>query len=311
MAAPSRGLGRGLDALFKGYQEQPKPSDIRTLPTRTLRPNPNQPRKMFTEAALEELAASIRSQGVLQPLLVRPIANAGGQDESAQQAYEIVAGERRWRASQMAGLREVPVLIRELTDQETLAVALIENLQREDLNPMEEALAMHELREQFGLSQEDLAQKLGKSRPAVANTLRLLHLPEAARDDLREARLSAGHARALLTVTEPEPQDTLRLRILSDRLSVREAESAAAQWRDHGALPEPLAAPPRREEARCVRPPHRIAPAMRTLQGRLHEVLRLRVSVSGSEEKGKITLNFDSAEQLTQILAALGLEQGS
>ncbi len=309
MAGPSRGLGRGLDALFKGYQEQPKPSDIRTLPLRALHPNPNQPRKMFTEAALEELAASIRSQGVLQPLLVRPIPGTDGQGEGAQQAYEIVAGERRWRASQMAGLREVPVLIRELTDQETLAVALIENLQREDLNPMEEALAMQELREQFGLSQEDLAQKLGKSRPAVANTLRLLHLPESAREDVREARLSAGHARALLTVTDPEPQDTLRRRILSDRLSVREAEAAAAHWRDRGALPEPLAVPPKREEARPARPPQRVAPSMRSLQGRLHEALSLRVSVSGTEEKGKITLNFESSEQLALLLSRLGLEQ--
>lgn len=303
MTGSQRGLGRGLDALFRNTIEPAKAADVTRVAVRNLRPNPNQPRKIFDEEALEELAASIRTQGVLQPLLVRPIA---GTDP---QAYEIVAGERRWRASQKAGLREVPVLVRDLSDQETMAVALIENLQREDLNPMEEALAMHDLREQFAMSQEDLATKLGKSRPAVTNTLRLLQLPEAARDDLKALRITPGHARAILSVTDAPVQEALREAIVVHSLTVRYAEEAANHWKKHGVLPEALHELPSRAQAPKAPSTGRAKPpALKLLQKRIAADFNIRASVSGSEDKGRITLTYDTPEQLAALKARLGLE---
>ncbi len=303
MAAPQRSLGRGLDTLFRGPQAatQGKESDTVRISIDSLSPNPNQPRKVFTEGALEDLAASIKSQGVLQPLLVRPVAG------SLPARYEIVAGERRWRASKLAGLNVVPVVVRDLTDQEALAAALIENLQRENLNPMEEAFALRDLREQFGLTQEDLAVKIGKSRPAIANTLRLLQLPEAVQEDVRQGHMTAGHARALLVITEEDAQDTLRRHILSGALSVREAEAAAMHWRDHGALPEqfagalpPPVAAPRARQAK--NPP---ADAVMALQTRLAAYFALKVKVRGTEEKGRIILSYGSPEELAALLQRL------
>lgn len=203
MSANERGLGRGLDALFRNVTPAERPSSAKvdsaevpapsvpknttTLPIAALTPCKGQPRKHFDEAALDELAASIRSQGVIQPLLVRP-----RRTETAT-IYEIVAGERRWRAAQRAGLTEVPVYLRELSDEDALTAALIENLQREDLNPLEEAQAIQSLRERLPYSQEELAQRLGKSRSAVANSLRLLQLPRPMQDALKDGRI---HARA-------------------------------------------------------------------------------------------------------------------
>ena len=195
----SKGLGRGLDALFggsapKAEQEPGHETATNTVPVTALRANPNQPRRHFDEAALRELAESIKSQGIIQPLLVRPL-----QEENT---YQIVAGERRWRAAQMAGLKSVPVFVRQLTDKEVMAAALIENLQREDLNPIEEAEALQALREALELTQEELASRLGKSRPAIANALRLLQLSANARADIQAGRLSAGHARCLLGIDD-------------------------------------------------------------------------------------------------------------
>lgn len=301
MAGSQRGLGRGLDALFKNTIEPARASDVTTLPIRLLKPNPDQPRKHFAEGALEELSASIRVQGVLQPLLVRPVRG------TEPQCYEIIAGERRWRASQLAGLREVPVLVRELSDQETLAVALIENLQREDLNPMEEALALHDLREQFGLSQEELARQLGKSRPAVANMLRLLQLPEGMREDLRIGRITAGHARALLAVSDVEAQEILRQAIIEQGLTVRDAEAAVTHWKQHGTLPETLVHISGKLHATAQRTVRSKAPELKLLQKRIAESLALKASVSGTEAKGRITLNYDSPEDLRRLLKQLGL----
>jgi len=304
MAGAPRGLGRGLDALFKGKEETAAEQQVpNMLPLRMLRPNPNQPRKEFAQEALEELAASIRAQGVLQPLLVRPLQDAEGS------FYEIVAGERRWRASRLAGLREVPVIVREMTDMETLAVGLIENLQREDLNPMEEALGMQELKDKFHLSQEDMSQRLGKSRSAIANTLRLLQLPQNARDMLQKGTISAGHARALLAVDD-SARPVMLDRMVADMLTVREAEAMAKYWKSHGELPT---APVPEQEAvpqgrGAARPPSDLPPLLRSVQGRLGDALPVRVSVSGSEDKGKVTLSFSSREQLTALLNRLGVQ---
>ena len=196
MSVPSRGLGKGLEALFKNNesaldQPQPQSSDVGNVPIDSLVPNPRQPRKFFAPDTLEELVASIRSQGIVQPLLVRPTDDA---------RYEIVAGERRWRAAKQAGLTDIPVLVRRLSDKEVMAAALVENLQRDDLTPLEEARALAALRSHFGLSQDELASTLGKSRPAIANSLRLLNLNSDAQDALEKGLISAGHARAALSL---------------------------------------------------------------------------------------------------------------
>src|SRR6185437_7428795 len=213
-----RGLGRGLSALIgdevaavKGEPVAAK-KDARTLPVAFLRPGKYQPRKQFDEQPLADLAASIREKGVLTPILVRPL---------GPESYEIVAGERRWRAAQLAQLHDVPVVVREMADAEALEIAIIENVQRADLNAMEEAAAYEELISRFGRTQEQVAQEVGKSRSHVANTLRLLRLPESVQALLREGKLTAGHARTLLGAADPEARAR---EILAGEMTVREAE---------------------------------------------------------------------------------------
>ncbi len=217
-----RALGRGLAALIGDFDAEAMPAELprgsRRVPTAFLRPNPRNPRKSFTAEDLEELTASVRERGIVQPILVRPV---GGQPDS----YEIIAGERRWRAAQKAGLHEVPVVVLEVSDKESLELAIIENVQRADLNPLEEALGYQQLIDNFAYSQAALADAIGKSRPHVANTLRLLRLPEAVQVYLRDGRLTAGHARALINV--PDPAEAAR-RIVEEGLSVRDAEALAA-----------------------------------------------------------------------------------
>lgn len=298
-----RGLGRGLDTLFKSGREQEAGHGVHKVPLAMLSANPQQPRRHFAEQPLEELTESVKNQGVLQPILVRPVPG------TAPQRYEIVAGERRWRAAQKAGLTEVPVIVRELSDQETLVLALVENLQREDLNPMEEARGFAQLKEEFGLSQEDLALRVNKSRSAIANSMRLLTLPEEAREDLSANRYSAGHARALLAITDPLAQEQLRQRILRDHLPVRGAEALAAAWKESGTLPEeaaPFSRPESKRRAAAgtpVRESHYAG-----LQEELARCLSLSVSVTGKEDKGKIAVSFTSKEELRRILALFGLE---
>ena len=217
MAAKKGGLGKGLEALFaeNAVEGQEKPVALRIT---EIEPNRGQPRKRFDEAALAELASSIAQHGVLQPLLVRPL--PGG-------SYQLVAGERRWRAARMAGLSEIPVIIREMTDQEAAELALIENLQRQDLNPMEEAMGYRTLMENYGLTQEETARAVNKSRPAVANALRLLHLPEPVAQLVSSGALSAGHARAILAFETPEAQETAAQAAVKGGLSVRNLEKMA------------------------------------------------------------------------------------
>ena len=214
MAKKIGGLGKGLSAIFSENDTEDK-NEVVTLKISQIEPNRNQPRRTFDEDALQELALSISEHGVLQPILVRPMIYGG---------YQIVAGERRYRASRMAGLTEIPAIVRELTDSETMQIALIENLQRSDLTTLEEAMGYQTLMDEYDVSQEDVARIVGKSRSAVANTLRLLSLPDEVKDLLEQGKLSAGHARALLIVEDDKiAVDTAR-KIVSDGLSVRETE---------------------------------------------------------------------------------------
>ncbi len=218
MAAKNKGgLGKGLDALFMDNSIEEEAKSAVKLKLNDIEPNRAQPRKSFDEQALEELANSISTHGVIQPLLVRPLADGG---------YQLIAGERRWRASRMAGLTEVPVVIREMSDSEAMELALVENLQREDLNPIEEAQGLALLMETYGLTQEQAAKRVGKSRPAVANSMRLLSLPQDVLAMVERGELSAGHARTILALENAEQITALANEIIKKNLSVRETERA-------------------------------------------------------------------------------------
>lgn len=321
MAAVKGGLGRGLQALFgddvplaarraSGDAGGPAAENVRSLPIGSILPNPKQPRQVFGEEALRELADSIRVKGVLQPILVRP------SGEGHVSAYEIVAGERRWRASQLAGLTEIPALIRPLSDLESMAIALIENLQREDLNPIEEAQGFQRLIDEFGATQDELATQLGKSRSSVANTLRLLSLPAEAREDIAQGRLSSGHGRSLMTVAE-EVRSPFRERMLSTGMSVRQAEADAAYWKAHGTFPE-LAAEfgqPRPESpaagapARKTRQPRITDEGLKGIKDRLDALVEARITVTGNLEKGVISFHYQCPEELEQLLDQMRLHE--
>lgn len=304
MSAGSRGLGRGLDALLGGTQQKEEPvnpSEVRQLPIASICPNPHQPRIEFSEQGLADLSASIKTQGVLQPILVRPLEN---------NQYELVAGERRLRASKLAGLREIPALVREMDDQESLAIALIENLQREDLNAIEEALGYRQLMDQFGVNQEALAKSLGKSRSALANSMRLLNLPEPVQDDIRQGRITAGHGRAIMSVTDETVANELHARILTQGMSVRQAEAEAGFWKEHGTLPshaqgETTDQTPRRPAGKRKKD---VDPDLAEVQSMISRTLGRKVSVSGTASKGKLTLPFSSLDDLRRLAEMLGGE---
>lgn len=300
MSKTQRGLGRGLDALFRGQQESEGSSAVQVLPVAEVQPNPEQPRQVFSEEALAELAESIRAQGVLQPILVRPVSTDG------EARYEIVAGERRWRASQLAGQRTIPALVREMSPEQALAIALIENLQREDLNPMEEATGFKELRDRFGLSQEEISSRVGKSRSAVANTLRLFNLPAEIQEDLHSGRMTQGHARPLLAVEDISALLRLRQWILELAPSVRQVEGWVAIWKQDGRLPESIPVPASvATDRRPVAAPEEEQVAM---QEALAQALGLPVRISGSLRKGRVSIAFASPEQLAALAGRLGLE---
>ncbi len=280
MTRPPNRLGRGLSALIGDSQASTASGgDVaRSLPVEMLEPGPFQPRGPIEPGPLQELAASIAEHGVLQPILVRPKPDAPGH-------YEIIGGERRWRAAQLAQLHEVPVNIRQFDDREAMAAALVENLQRQDLNALEEAEGYKRLLEEFGLTQENLGQAVGKSRSHVANTLRLLALPDRVRELLRDGALTAGHARALLTVPHAE---ALALQVVDRGLNVRQTEALAAQKpRD------PALAPP---------PP---APETVALERDLMERLGLKVAIKHAGKGGSLTISYRNLDQLDGILRLL------
>ncbi len=297
MSTQQRGLGRGIDSLFRnsseGYGAQ---SNQELIPLSCLFARSDQPRKTFDDASLEELALSIRQQGVLQPLLVRPLA------KTKPQQYEVIAGERRLRAAKLAELSTVPVIIRELSDEDVAIVSLVENLQREDLHPVEEAMAMKELRDSLSLSQEELAMRLGKSRSAVANTLRLLQLPASLLDALRIGSLTAGHARALLAITNATLQQQVFDRIIKEELSVREAEALATYIKNNGDLPSERPGATGKKASRSAK-----AESVKVAQSLLQSGIHAGATVTGSGEKGKISIPYDSAEDLNDLLRRLGL----
>lgn len=285
MATRKGGLGRGLDALFadNAIEEMSAQSTAR-LPIHEIEPNREQPRQEFEETALRELADSIVSHGVLQPLLVRPRKDGG---------YQLVAGERRWRAARMAGLSEVPVVVRELSDTETMLCALIENLQREDLNPVEEAQGFQTVMQTLSLTQEEAAQALGKSRPAVTNALRLLKLPQEMLQLVREGTLSAGHARALLSVSDVQLQLQIAREIIEKQLSVRQAEAIAANVEKQTEKPEQK---PRRREAYF----QEVELALTGALGR-----KVQVITRGKSANGVLSIDFSGKEDLASIARAL------
>jgi ParB family chromosome partitioning protein len=285
MAENRRGLGRGLSALLGESEEIAHASDpasgVRDIPIELIHRNADQPRQHFDEADLAELEASIRDKGVLQPILVRPSSRDG--------EYEIVAGERRWRAAQRAGLTAIPALVRTLGDTEAFEIAIIENIQRADLNPIEEARAYSALMGRLQITQEDTAKRLGKSRSHVANTLRLMQLPASVQEHLVAKRLTAGHARALLTADNAED---LADRIVAQGLSVRDTE---ALTRDKGDAPKKASGP--RKAAKDA--------DTASLEVDLEDALGMSVDITDRGGAGAVTIKYASLEQLDEICRRL------
>ena len=283
MAKGRGGLGRGLESLFEDAAPSfESDTRIETLPLREIEPDPGQPRKTFDDETLAELSASIAEHGLLQPIAVRPKPSGG---------YLIVAGERRWRASRMAGLTEVPVIVKDVTDEQAMELALVENLQREDLDPVEEAVGIRELMTRCDLTQEQAARKLGKSRSALANSLRLLSLPETVLELLKSGFITIGHAKVVLGLPTPELQEEAAQMIADNQLNVRQAEALCKKLtkpaKEPVAAPLPSALPVEVEES-------------------LKQALGSEVRVAYHDGKGKLTVHFYSDDQLKAFANLLG-----
>ena len=277
----NRGLGRGLGALLSST---PTESDVLIeVGVDQVVANPNQPRKSFETSSLDELTASVRASGLIQPVIVRPSGSG----------YQLIAGERRWRAARQAGLERIPAIVREATDAESLELALVENLLREDLNPMEEAEAYRQLLHQFGWTQEQLGQRIGRDRTSIANVLRLLRLPDEIQADLRGGRLTMGHARALLALPTAADQLKLRDEILTHDWSVRATEDSVRAV-------EPAAATRRTPRRRRGHPPELAA-----LEQSLQRALMTRVTIVGTARRGKIEITFANADELDRLAELL------
>jgi ParB family transcriptional regulator, chromosome partitioning protein len=308
MPQQKRGLGKGLGALIPsgppvsgvlpgvhgavgtaqyGAEQADLPIEgayLEEVPVGSIRPNPRQPRQIFDEDTLAELAASISVVGLLQPVVVR---------KSGPGSFELIMGERRWRASQLAGIDVIPAIVRETSDDDMLRNALMENLHREQLNPLEEAAAYQQLLDDFAVTHEELARRVGRSRPHISNTIRLLNLPPAVQKRVAAGVLSAGHARALLSVDDPALQEQLALRTVAEGLSVRAVEEIVAM----GAHP---AKSPRTQAGRQP-----VAPGLRDLADRLSDLFDTRVKVELGQRKGKIVVEFGSLEDLERIVRSM------
>jgi ParB family chromosome partitioning protein len=320
-----RGLGRGLGALIPATPAQRRegphdlyfaPADsgsaavqqaelvevaglsLREVPVAAIRPNPRQPRQVFDQDELSELAFSLREVGMLQPVVVRPVEVMGsesaapGDEETAATDFELVVGERRWRAAVEAGMGTIPALVRHTADEQMLRDALLENLHRSQLNPLEEAAAYAQLLEEFGCTQDELSDRLGRSRPQVSNTLRLLRLPAMVQRRVAAGIISAGHARALLSLDDPVEMETLAQRIVAEGLSVRSVEEIVAGRRN--------ASPPRRRSA-----PAGVPDRVSESAARLADLLDTRVSVAVGHRKGRLTIEFASTDDFDRIVALL------
>ncbi len=276
-------LGKGLGALLPELG-QAEPRTLLYCGIEEIIPNRSQPRKHFDESKLGELAESIREKGILEPLIVRRV----------EQGYELIVGERRWRAAQKAGLKEVPVLVKETERRDALEISLIENLQREDLNPIEEAEAFKGLIEEFNISQEDLSKRMGKDRTTVTNTLRLLKLPLEVRDHLLQNRISSGHARALLSLENREKQKELCALVVKKGLSVRETEAIARRWSEKS---KKSAAPARKKGD--------LESQLSSLQDAIRKYLGTKVHIQQKGKGGKIEIEYYSPEDLERIVEAI------
>ena len=297
MAAPKKGgLGRGLDALFadvpvkeplveekprKKKEESTNDADsVKYIKIHDIMPNINQPRKTFNEDKIEELAASIKEHGIIQPIVVR----------KHDKGYEIVAGERRWRAAMKAELAQVPCLIRELDDEQNMLIAIIENMQREDLNPIEEAEGLRQMTDTFGMTQEQVSKSVGKSRPYITNSMRLLKLPDYVKDSIADGRLSAGHGRTLITLKNEDERKALWERIISEGLSVREAEKLAAEEDK----------PKKRKPAKKRKDPN-----VTRVEEELKASLGTKVTINNTGNKGKIEIEYYSKDELERLIELL------
>lgn len=297
-AAKKGGLGRGLDALFADAvpvsdplkEEKKQDTQVRTeeqsgdavqyINIHDIMPNANQPRKTFSEEKIEELSKSIKEHGIIQPIVVR----------KKGKSYEIVAGERRWRAARKAELAKVPCLIRELSDEQNMLIAIIENMQREDLNPIEEAEGLNQMIVTFGMTQEQISKSVGKSRPYIANSLRLLKLPEYIKEEMAEGRLSAAHGRTLVTVEDEDVRKALCERIIKEGLSVRETEKLVSE-NGKGKKRKPAARTKNPDVAR--------------VEAELKEALGTRVTINQNGKKGKIEIEFFSRDELDRLIELL------
>lgn len=332
MAKPRFGLGRGLDALIPGASADPEASAPLTpipqaapleAPIDSIQPNPHQPRRHIAEdEALTELAASIKEHGVIQPLVVTELAP---EDQVALQTggeiirYQLIAGERRWRASKLAKLEKVPVIIREATPQQVLELALIENIQRSDLNPIEEAEAYQMLVNEYGLTQEEVGQRVGKSRVAIANTIRLLALPVAAREKLanRNQEFTAGHARAVLTIKSEEAQRQAIQDIIEKGLSVRDAEELARRFNEvsvqHQPEQQPMPQQPEQEPGQETPPQSQATEDYnfsRAIENDIRETLALKVQLRrNAKGKGSLTIFFNSDDELQHLYEKIAERQ--
>jgi ParB family transcriptional regulator, chromosome partitioning protein len=286
MKNQNKGLGRGLDALIKPdfYEESSMDTSICNISINKIEASSAQPRTMFDEEKIQELSLSIKKQGVLQPILVR---------KNSQGKYQIIAGERRWRASMIAGLKNIPAIVRDYTDSEALAIALIENIQREDLNIMEQAKALERLKNELGINQEELAEYIGKSRSHLANTLRLINLPEKIKENISGNQLTAGHARSLLALKNHETMLVAAREIIKKSLSVREAENLIKKLSQ-----------PEKSHKRKKKTDEGLAEKMQQIMQ--EKVNRgLKVKLTGTAQKGQLTINYSNEEQLKDFLKIL------
>ena len=276
-------LGKGLGALLPEFG-QAEPKTLLYCGIEEIIPNRSQPRKHFDESKLQELAESIKEKGILEPLIVR----------KTDQGYELIVGERRWRAAQKAGLKEVPVVVKEAERREALEISLIENLQREDLNPIEAAEAFKHLIEEFKISQEDLSKRIGKDRTTIANTLRLLKLPIEIRNQLLQNRITSGHARAILSLESKEKQKELCALIIKKGLSVREAEALAKRWSEKP-----------KKSITAVKKKGDLETQLNSLQDSLRKYLGTKVQINRKGKRGKIEIEYYSHQDLERIVEAI------